>query len=381
MSLTVRVISPDEHRRWIAGRHSVSFLQLPEWGVVKAGWRHESLGWFRDGDLVGAGLLLRRLVPRVPSRSLAYLPEGPDIDWLGRAHPDLTIDDWLRPLLDHCRAAGAFQVKLGPPVAARRWQTPTVKAAMAAVADEVPGAPRRISAVDPDWAEPQARVVIERLRAAGWRQPVSEGAGFGDMQPRYVFQVDLADKTPDDLLAGFNQLWRRNIKKSAKAGVVVERGGFDDLPGFHAAYLETAERDGFPPRGLHYFQHMWTTLNAVDPDRLTLYLARHDGQIAAATLMVVVGDHAWYSYGASTTASREVRPSNAVQWRMMLDALQRGCRVYDLRGIADTLDPADHLHGLVQFKVGTGGYVQELLGEWDFVLRPLWAKALQLALR
>ena len=90
--------------------------------------------------------------------------------------------------------------------------------------------------------------------------------------------------------------------------------------------------------------------------------------------MITVGDHAWYSYGASTTADRDVRPSNALQWRMMQDAHAAGCSVYDLRGIADTLDPADHLHGLVQFKVGTGGYAQEYVGEWDYVLRPLWAK-------
>jgi lipid II:glycine glycyltransferase (peptidoglycan interpeptide bridge formation enzyme) len=49
--------------------------------------------------------------------------------------------------------------------------------------------------------------------------------------------------------------------------------------------------------------------------------------------------------------------------------------LYDLRGIANTLDPADHLFGLVQFKVGTGGYAQEYAGEFDHVLRPLWAWA------
>ena len=46
-----------------------------------------------------------------------------------------------------------------------------------------------------------------------------------------------------------------------------------------------------------------------------------------------------------------------------------------LRGITDTVDSADHLFGLVQFKVGTGGYAQEYVGEWDYVLRPMWARA------
>ena len=47
---------------------------------MKSEWRGESLGWF-DGDrLVGAGLVLYRKLPRL-QRYLAYLPEGPVLDW------------------------------------------------------------------------------------------------------------------------------------------------------------------------------------------------------------------------------------------------------------------------------------------------------------
>ena len=140
-------------------------------------------------------------------------------------------------------------------------------------------------------------------------------------------------------------------------------------------YVETAARDHFTPRGLAYFQTMWNELTAEDPDRIRLYLAKLDGRVVAATTMVIVGSHAWYSYGASTTADRDARPSNAVQWQMMRDARDAGCDVYDLRGISDTLDPADHLFGLIQFKLGTGGQAVEYLGEWDYVIRKSWAKA------
>ena len=119
---------------------------------------------------------------------------------------------------------------------------------------------------------------------------------------------------------------------------------------------------------------MWQQLNDVEPGRLSLYLASHAGHVAAATLMIRVGNHAWYSYGASTTADREVRPSNALQWRMITDAHRAGCEVFDLRGISDTLNPENHLFGLVQFKLGTGGFAQEYVGEWDYVLRTAWAK-------
>ena len=374
MSLTVRVITREQHRAWVASRPSVSFLQIPEWADVKSGWRSESLGWFEASRLVGAGLVLYRPVPKLPQRSLAYLPEGPDIDWLRESHPGIPLEAWLTPLLAHCRDRGAFQVKMGPPVALRRWEAGTIKDAMALWnGDDQASAPRRLSEVLADWHSASGALVVERLRASGWTQQQATGAGFGDVQPRYVFQVPLAGRSLDDVFAGFNQLWRRNVRKAQKAGVVITEGTREDLAAFHPVYVETAHRDHFTPRGLAYFERMWDALNA-DEQRLRLYLAHHDGHVAAATLMVVVGTHAWYSYGASTTADRDVRPSNALQWRMITDAHELGCAVYDLRGIADTLDPSHHLSGLVQFKVGTGGYAQEYAGEWDHTLRPLWAR-------
>ena len=369
MTLTLRVITPDEHAQWVAQRTSVSFLQVPEWAGVKVGWRAESLGWFDGSRLVGAGLVLYRGIPKFPRRSLAYLPEGPDIDWQHHSHPDLTLSDWLTPLIDHVRQQGAFQIKMGPPMPVRRWEGDTLKSAMGA-----DPRPARIGDVPPDWISAAAQQLTDALQVSGWTQTAPVGAGFGDVQPRFVFQVPLAHRSLDDVMAGFNQLWRRNIRKAEKEGVTVSRGSRDDLASFHPIYVETAARDGFTPRALSYFERMWDCLNSREP-RLSLHLAHHCGHVAAATLMIRVGDHAWYSYGASTTADRDVRPSNALQWDMITRAHQEGCSVYDLRGISDTLDPNDHLHGLVQFKLGSGGYAQEYVGEWDYVIRPLWARA------
>ena len=76
------------------------------------------------------------------------------------------------------------------------------------------------------------------------------------------------------MLAGMNQLWRRNIRKADKAGVEVTtsagRGDEEgDLKAFHDLYVHTAERDHFTPRPLAYFQTMYDALGAEDPDRIT----------------------------------------------------------------------------------------------------------------
>jgi len=383
--LRVRTVSTEEHVSFLRSRRSASFLQTPAWARVKAEWTPESIGWVSTGstgheELVGVALVLNRQLPKV-ARYLAYLPEGPVIDW---DTDDLAA--WLGPMAAHLKAQGAFGIRIGPPVVTRRWTAQQVKDG---IADDA-----TLSLVDvpPTERGTTGARVVSQLRALGWL-PQSVTGGFAAGQPQYNFQVPLAGRTEDDLLAGMNQQWRRNIKKAAKAGVEVVStgsttgdgsatgGGGDVLEAFHRLYVETAERDHFTPRPLSYFRIMVDALSAEDPDRIRVYTARHEGDLVASTIWIRVGTHTWYSYGASTPHKREVRGSNAIQWQMMRDSLAVGADVYDLRGITDTLDSDDPHLGLIQFKVGTGGEAVEYAGEWDLPLNRLVYKAFEVYMR
>nr|WP_199521240.1 peptidoglycan bridge formation glycyltransferase FemA/FemB family protein [Jiangella anatolica] len=365
MSLAVRPIGAAEHLAFLRAQRSVNFLQTPAWGRVKTEWRSESLGWYDGGRLVGAGLVLHRAVPRLERYTLAYLPWGPVIDWTGE------IGAWLDPLAAYLEAHGAFAIRLAPPVRTNSWTAAQVKEG---VAD--PDSTRLTQL--PGRADPVGARVTSRLEDAGWL-PRSPEDGFGAGQPQFTFELPLTGQTEDDLLRGMNQLWRRNIRKAAKEGVEVTVGA--DLKAFHDLYVHTAERDRFTPRPLRYFETMVAAMSAEDPERIRLYLAHHRGDLVAAAILVRVGAHAWYAYGASSTEKREVRGSNACQWAMIRDALAAGCDVYDLRGITPTLDVDDPHVGLVQFKVGVGGQAVRYAGEWDLPLRPMVYRAFDLYLR
>ena len=319
---------------------SASFLQTPAWGAVKSEWRRESLGWFDgDGELVGAGLVLYRQLPRV-KRYLAYLPEGPVIDW---AADDLGA--WLAPMTAHLKEQGAFGVRMGPPVVTRRWSAAQVKEG---IADDGGAPPRRRAA-----HRARARSAPASSRSCtelGWRPQAAEG-GFAAGQPQYNFQVPLVDadgapRTEDDVLAGHepavapqHQEGRQGRRRGHDQ---LDRDATSDLKAFHDLYVHTAERDHFTPRAAVLLPRRCSTrCGAEEPDRIRLYLARHEGDLVAATIAIRVGAHAWYSYGASSTEKRDVRGSNAVQWAMIRDALAAGADVYDLRGITDTLDADD----------------------------------------
>ena len=180
MSITVRTISPDEHRDFIEARGEASFLQLPAWGRAKPEWRSESIGFF-DGDaLTGVGLVLFRKLPKL-KRYLAYLPEGPVLDW---ERPD--VADHLAALVAHARRQKAFAVRIGPTVVHRRWLAPTVKEA---IADEQVSV---LSQATPDETTLVGTRLIRGLEHLGWR-PQGEGHGFAAGQPKFNYQVRLTD--------------------------------------------------------------------------------------------------------------------------------------------------------------------------------------------
>ena len=317
--------------------------------------------------------MLYRQLPRV-KRYLAYLPEGPLLDWSSE-----NLAAWLDPMAAHLRTKGAFGIRIGPPVVTRRWSAAQVKEG---IADD---AVHSLTSVPPTDRDQVGASVVSQLAEAGWK-PQSVAGGFAAGQPQYNFQIPLVDaegnpRSEDDVLRAMNQQWRRNIKKAAKAGVEVEHGTRADLKAFHELYAHTATRDHFTPRPLSYFETMFDALGAEEPDRIRLYLARHEGDLVAATIWIRVGAHTWYSYGASSTEKRDVRGSNAVQWQMIRDSLAAGAHVYDLRGITDTLDSDDSHVGLIQFKVGTGGEAVEYAGEWDLPLNKPIYKAFDLYMK
>lgn len=354
------LITADTYRSFLrSGAGSdlgAGFLQCPSWAQVKNGWRSQLVGWGPDpasGGLTGVALVLLRQLPGT-RKYFAYLPEGPVADW-----DDPGIDGWLDPLLRHLRASGVFAVRIGPSPAYRRWTGARLKSST--------GPGRRLSDVLASEVDPLGTAVAERLRARGWKR--CGGEDDEDAQPRHVFRIPLAGRTADDLWSGLNQEWRRNVRRAQKSGVEVVVGSAADLPEFCRLLRITEERDGFRlGRSPEYYERQYAVLNAEEPGRMRLYLARHEGEILAAHTMIRFGRRIWYQTGASADHRREVRPSNLLQWRMLLDAHALGADVYDMRGVPSTLDPDDRPYGLLRWKLGTGGEVVETLGEWE---RPL----------
>src|SRR5690606_9635971 len=87
----------------------------------------------------------------------------------------------------------------------------------------------------------------------------------------------------DEVMKGFHQKWRYNIRLGAKKGLSVQSDCTrDDLKVFHEIYKVTAARDGFRGYTLYYFEELWDSL--VEQGLAKLFLVHHEGKVLSGAI-------------------------------------------------------------------------------------------------
>ena len=345
---TTRIIDikeKDSFNKFIASHEKGHFLQLWEWGEVKRGmgWEPLPLVLEENGEIRAALLILKRRLP-VPglNKCIFYAPRGPVAD--------IESEELCRALFEGAskvaKEHGAIFLKIDPDVVAGNQVFPEILKKCSFCKNET-------------------------------------GLDFEGVQPAFVFRLDIRP-SEITLLQNMHSKWRYNIRLAGRKGVTVrEAENKEDLQTFYRILQETAIRDQFLIRDYKYFEWIWEYL--VEKDYAQVFLAEYQGQVISATLAMVLGDKAWYLYGASSNEHRNVMPNYLIQWEMIRWARQRGCTLYDFRGVSGDIDENNPLYGLYRFKKGFNGEFTEFVGEWDRVYSPVfywfWTRVLPLYLK
>ena len=319
-----------EYEAFVSSHPKGHFAQSVLWARQKPAWNWEAIvSRGPDGIIRGSMAVLIRKMPGVPF-TLMY----------GCRAPVCNLDDeaTMRDLF-----AGAREL-------ARQRRSYVIK-------------------IDPD--VPSSNTAFAALLHSFGFVGREGGKNFEAIQPRYVFRLNVEGKTEEELLAGFHQKWRYNIRLAERKGVEVRICGQEAVPDFARLMLTTGVRDGFVTRQESYFADMLTNLG----EHCRLYMAYAGGEAIAGTLAIHYGDKVWYLYGASSNEHRNLMPNYLLQWRMIQWAVETGCRVYDFRGVSGNVSEDNPLYGLFRFKQGFGGEFTEFVGEADLVLSPViyWA--------
>lgn len=197
---------------------------------------------------------------------------------------------------------------------------------------------------------------------------------YSTYQPKCVYQSNLTGMTEEMLLSQFHTKTRYNIRLARRRGLTVRQGTVSDLPIFHAMMKETAERDGFSCKSEGFYLRFLSAFG----EYAKLFLAEKDGRVLAGAITVLFGNRAWYAYGCSFTEGRENMPNHILQWEMMRYAINRGCTIYDFRGVEGLPTPENPHYGLHRFKQGFHADFIEYVGQMDLTIRPLAALMIRL---
>jgi len=332
MTYKAKLLDKTERERFdqFMARHPKGHvLQTWGWGDLKSktGWKPWRLVLENEkGEIVAGISILERKIP-VVGIPIFYASRGPVLD----TKDHQLFDALLREVKKLAKQRGAIFLKIDP---------------------DIPSSDKELE---------------NYLKSRGFRS-AETGKGFEGVQPKYVFRLDIS---PDEetLMAQMHQKTRYNVKLAIKKGVKIRIGTKADLPEFYRVLKETTERDKFLVRAYSYFEDMYDELHSVG--MLELFLAEYEGKIIAGTLALIIGEKAWYLYGASSNSHRNVMPNYLIQWEMIRWAKSRGCTLYDFRGVPGQLTEDNPLYGLYRFKKGFNGVYTEFIGEWDLVYRPV----------
>lgn len=326
-----------EYEEFVSGHPRGEFMQSTRWQEVKSNWKWEAVV-SRDGEgrIVGACGVLIQKMPLFGTTFL-YAPRGPVCD----IHDQQVLADLKAGVDQLAKTYNAHLFKMDPDVAAD----------------------------DQEFLR-----LMDKMGFARFYGP----DGFETIQARFNYRLYLQGRTEAELMAGFTQKTRYNIRVARKHGVEVRPVGPERLDDFMKIYQVTGARDGFNTRPKEYFQRM---LSALGP-HCRLYMGFYEGQAICGAIATNYAGKTCYVYGASDNAHRNVMPNYLMQMEMIRWAVETGCAVYDFQGISGDMENENgHMYGLYRFKRGFGGQVDELAGEFNYLYKPVTARLVDAAIK
>ena len=317
-----------EIEEFITKHERAHFLQSPEWAKVKLEWKHEEIILRnKDGKIIAYLSVLLRKVP-ILKRYIMYAPRGPICD----IHDEKIIKDLTNEIRKIAKKYKAFIFRADPDIL-----------------------------VDDDEFK---RIIKE----AGIKIKENIKSINDVIQPKYVFRLNLKDKTEEEILQSFHQKTRYNIRLAARKGVTVRVGTKEELPEFYKTMKETGSRDNFIIRSLEYYEKIYECLVE---EHVRIMLAEYEGEVIAATMPILYGNKVWYLYGGSKNEKRNLMPNYLLQWEMIKWALENKCDVYDFRGISGFKDEHSDSYGVYKFKKGFNPDFTEFIGEIYIIFNPI----------
>ena len=202
----------NEYNDFLAKHDRCNFQQSLEWGEVKTSWVKEVvLSEDKSGNIKGSICVWIRKIPVFGN--MMYVARGP----VCNIHDEDILKDLKDGADELAKRYKAFVLRMEP---------------------------------DVEKTDEEFREIVTDL---GFEIKDDSKDFKDEIQPRFVFQLDLKGKDKDTIFNEFHSKTRYNIRLAMKKGVEIKEGNKDDLKEFHRIMVETGKRDNFLIRALSYF--------------------------------------------------------------------------------------------------------------------------------
>ncbi len=186
------------------------------------------------------------------------------------------------------------------------------------------------------------------------------------MHAENMWILDL-NPSEEKLLANMRKATRYLVKKSEKEGIgIIQSAEIKDVELFNKLYEETKKRHHFTPFSLNYLKNELESFNK--DGRISIFLAKYQGEIIAGAIIVFFGNSAFYHHGASLFKHQKIPSAHLLQWEIIKETKKRKLKYYNFWGIAPDENPKHPWHGLSLFKKGFGGFRKDYLCALDLPL-------------
>lgn len=430
-SFTFREVDREEFDKFSARHPEGNFQQTSKMGDVHAadGAEVSFLGVEEDGRLVAA---TEFEVHRSRLSTFAEIHNGPLCDF-----HDAELTKFLfSNLRNRAKQAGCAQLEITPEAPYRYHATDGSDLPNPDSDEPWPdGVPKGL----PTGADNEG---LSNIVACGFKH---EGFDHVyNAVPRWRYLKDLKGiHDTDELMASFLKNTRRNIRIAEHSFVTVKSCEREELETLHKLCQMSSDKQGFENRSLDYFELVYDGLGN-DAELLIAYMDtaaylrdrkdRHDRFVkdasrieqqakempsskkvqrrladarekcvssvdrireaqelvdADGTCVPVAGAmFVWgpkervYLFSGSNPHYDRYCGATAIQYRAISDTVARGLPRYNFYGINGVFgDPRDPGHGLLEFKQGFGGYIEEMMGSFTMPIKPITYAAKQLAHR
>ena len=320
----------EKYNSFLKSHDRCNFQQSIEWGKVKVdNWKNKIvLVQDKNGNIIGSISVLIRNIPIFGN--IMYSSRGPICD----IHDEEVLKQLTDGLKELAKKYNAFVLKVEPDIKSN---------------------------------DKEFREIVTKL---GYRIKDDAKNFSEEIQPRYVFRLDIKGKTEDEIFKAFHQKTRYNIRLATKKGVVIKEGTREDLKDFHEIMKVTGKRDNFIIRPLEYFEKMYDELG----DHAKLLMAYYEGKPISGIFDIDYGNKVWYLYGASSNEHRNLMPNYLLQWEGIKYAINKEKDIYDFRGVSGVLDESHPQYGLYRFKKGFNAEFTEFIGEIYISFKPMTYK-------